>query len=240
MKKTIIIISVLFIFIILTATVVQADPPVKFDDEGNEVEWKKEGRCTRIQDGILTYSTGHKLYGTPLTLGYDPYGYNYQAHMFNGTYANVYLGGVGYPPYDGDDDAYLAANPSAASHWAWPYRNVELSMKWNDAWIANTDCDEDGKLDRHYDFGSYSGSEAWLTNHMAGSELPEIQYVYLGRFDLRGDKVPLAAIDVIMLARVAVNGIIQVKQTIAQNCGFRIQVNEFILDKKVSEEPVAK
>jgi hypothetical protein len=49
---------------------------------------KKPG-CTTIQDGIIQYSTGHYLEGEPLTVGYDPYGYNYQAHMFNGSTANV-------------------------------------------------------------------------------------------------------------------------------------------------------
>ena len=90
--------------------------------------------------------------------GFDPYGYNYQGHMFSGSYVNVYLGGAGYPPYNGDDVSYLAANPGAENHWAWPYR------------LSNQDCDGDGKLDRHYGFDSYIGSGAWLTNHMSGGQ----------------------------------------------------------------------
>lgn len=125
--------------------------------------------CTRIQDGILTYSSGHYLAGEPLQVGYDPYGYNYQAHMFKGSYFNAYSGGDGFPAHEGDDEAYLAENPGAANHWAWPYRDVSLLMKWNDAWLANTDCDGDGKLDRHYGFDSYIGSGAWETNHQWGS-----------------------------------------------------------------------
>lgn len=125
--------------------------------------------CTTIQDGVLTYSPGHYLYGQPIPTGYDPYGYNYQAHMFNGTYANVYLGRDGFPPYDGDDSTYLISNPGAATKWYWPYRNVELMMKWNDAWLSNKDCDGDGFLDRHYGFDSYIGSGAWLTNHQSGA-----------------------------------------------------------------------
>ena len=84
----------------------------------------KPDSCTTIQDGVLNYSAGHYLAGQPLQVGYDAYGYNYQSHMFNGCYANVYLGGAGFPPYDGDDDAYLADNPDAENHWAWPYRDV--------------------------------------------------------------------------------------------------------------------
>ncbi len=126
-------------------------------------------KCTTIQQGILTYSPTHLLFGTPLTTGYDPYGYNYQAVMFNGTYANSYLGAAGFPPYNGDDAAYLTENPTAASFWAWPYRNDNLAMKWNEAWLSNKDCDGDGKLDRHLGFPTYKDSGAWLTNHQSGT-----------------------------------------------------------------------
>lgn len=111
---------------------------------------------------------GHALAGESLTIGFDAYGYNYQAHLFNGSFANVYLGRVGFAAYDGDDDSYLAENSGAADHWAWPYRDIELNMKWNDAWLANTDCDGNGSLDRHSGSPTYIGSGAWLTNHMVG------------------------------------------------------------------------
>lgn len=124
-------------------------------------------QCTTLQQGNITYSPGHYLAGQPIPVGYDPYGYNYQARMFNGSYANVYLGADGLPPYDGNDAAYLQANPKAASKWYWPYRTTQLLMKWNDAWLSNKDCDGDGKLDRYYGFASYIGSGAWLTNHMS-------------------------------------------------------------------------
>ncbi len=123
-----------------------------------------------IQDGVLTYSAGHYLEGEPLQVGYDPYGYNYQGHMFRGSYANVYLGAAGFPPYDGDTEAYLAENPGAESHFAWPYRDDQLVMKWNDAWLSNKDRDGDGKLDRHYGYDSYIGSGAWETNHQSGGQ----------------------------------------------------------------------
>ena len=122
--------------------------------------------CVSIQDGTLTYAAGHYLEGQPLTTGYDIYGYNYQGHMFKGSYANVYLGAAGFPPYNGNDEEYLAENPNAENHWAWAYREINLVMKWNDAWISNKDCDGDGKLDRHFGFDSYIGSGAWETNHM--------------------------------------------------------------------------
>jgi hypothetical protein len=100
---------------------------------------KKE--CTRIQDGTLVDALGD-----PLVLGFDIWGYNYQAHLFNGSYC----------------DAYRNAD------WCQPYKDIDLAMKWNDAWLSNLDCDDDGKLDRHAGSVSYIGSSAWLTNHQSG------------------------------------------------------------------------
>jgi hypothetical protein len=102
----------------------------------------KPDACTSIQDGTLLTSAGD-----PITTGYDEWGYNYQAHMFNGTYC----------------DAYRDAD------WCQAYKDDNLMMKWNDAWLSNKDCDTDGLLDRHLGFDSYIGSGAWLTNHMSGS-----------------------------------------------------------------------
>ncbi|MFX1535404.1 MAG: hypothetical protein ACFFDI_14355 [Promethearchaeota archaeon] len=95
--------------------------------------------CTTIQDGTLTASTGEVL-----TTGYDIFGYDYQAHMFNGRYCD----------YDRD----LGGE----------YCEDNLIMKWNDAWLSNKSCDGDDKLDRHYGYDSYIGSGAWLTNHQVG------------------------------------------------------------------------
>jgi len=122
---------------------------------------------TKIRDGTLTYSAGHYLAGEPLRVGFDPFGYNYQAHVFKGFYINAYLGKEGFPPYHGDDEAYLAENPRAAAHWAWEHRKARLMMKWNDAFISNVDRDGDGVLDSHHGFPSYRGSGAWLINHVS-------------------------------------------------------------------------
>jgi len=129
----------------------------------------KPKAATTIQDGTLKYAAGHYLAGQPLQTGYDIFGYNYQARMFSGSFFNAYAGGAKLPPYEGDDAAYLAANSTAAGHWAWPYRADQVAMKWNDAWLSNKDADGDGKLDRHYGFSSYIGSGAWETNHQSGT-----------------------------------------------------------------------
>jgi len=101
----------------------------------------KATACTTIQSGELLRSDG-----VPITTGYDEWGYNYQAHLFNGYYC----------------DAYRDAA------WCQPWAEDHLAMKWNDAWLSNRDCDGDGLLDRHYGYSSYIGSGAWETNHMSG------------------------------------------------------------------------
>lgn len=101
----------------------------------------KPEKCTTIQSGELeTYD------GEVITVGYDEWGYNYQAHLFNGMYCDFY--------HDMD--------------WCQEDADVKLSKKWNDAWLSNQDCDNDGELDWHYGYESYYGSGAWVTNHMSG------------------------------------------------------------------------
>ncbi|MEE9367701.1 MAG: hypothetical protein V3V05_02440 [Pontiella sp.] len=141
----------------------------------------------------ILYPAGHYLEGWPRTVGNDMYGYNYQAHTFKGSFANVYLGGDGYPPYGGDTEAYyqglveygFAANVgeaealvSATGYWA--DRDIAMHMKWNDQWLSNQDRGDDaldpvpdGNLDRHYGYPSYTGSGAWLTNHRSGIDYLE-------------------------------------------------------------------
>ena len=113
----------------------------------------KDG-CTRIQDGDIYTSDGELI-----VLGYDEWGYNYQAHIFNGYYCDAY--------HDAD--------------WCQKWKDDKLTMKWNDAWLSNKDCDGDGLLDRHYGFDSYIGSGAWLTNHQSGTyecDGKECQWIY--------------------------------------------------------------
>lgn len=97
--------------------------------------------CTTIQDGTLVSSTG-----AAITVGFDQWGYNYQAHLFNGKLCDAYQGAA----------------------WCQAYANDDLEMKWNDAWLSNKSCDGDLLLDRHYGFPSYIGSGAWVTNHQKG------------------------------------------------------------------------
>ena len=107
--------------------------------------------CITIQSGELLTSDGE-----PIPVGFNEWGYNYQAYIFNGMYCDY------HPIY----------RPGGIYH-EWcdvNYGDVKLVMKWNDAWLSNKDCDGDGLLDRHYGFVSYIGSGAWTTNHMSGGQ----------------------------------------------------------------------
>ena len=146
MKKLAILVG---LFVILAvAAPVQAAKPTEFDAIGNEKGWEKTSSdCNTIASGLINDSVGN-----PVTLGYDQYGYNYQAHMFNGT-------------YDGADRVldgkYLGQTVD--------YADDKLMMKWSDAWLANVDCDENGELDRGLINGVADGtSKGWLTNHLVG------------------------------------------------------------------------
>jgi hypothetical protein len=102
--------------------------------------------------------------------GFNPWEYNYVAHLFSGYYCNAYLKGSNLPPYTGSIDEYPSEHLAAfQDHWTYPYRDVKLIMKWNDAWLSNQDQDGDLQLDRHFGYTSYRGSGAWLTNHQSGT-----------------------------------------------------------------------
>lgn len=119
---------VLFTIIALVSILALAAPAMAGPPEG-----------AKIQDGTILASNGDVI-----TVGYDQYGYNYQARLFNGRYC--------------DYDRVIGG----------PYEDVTLVMKWNDAWLSNMDRDGDNKLDRHYGYTSYIGSGAWCTNHQYG------------------------------------------------------------------------
>lgn len=97
--------------------------------------------CDTIQGGTITDKAGN-----PIQSGFDKYGYNYQAHIFDG-----YVGNYSRP-------AVLVTSGD------------KLVMKWSDSWMANVDCNGDGKLDRGLVDGVVNGiSMGWETNHYVGS-----------------------------------------------------------------------
>ena len=102
--------------------------------------------CQEIKAGTILDSAGNVI-----EIGYDQFGYNYQAHKFNGT-------------YDSSDRVL------DGTYWGTvaDYVDDKLAMKWNDAWLSNADCNGDDKLDRHFGYPGYKDSGAWLTNNVEG------------------------------------------------------------------------
>ena len=102
-----------------------------------------QAQCAKIQSGTIVASNGDVV-----TTGYDKWGYNYQAHMFNGFSGNYSRPTT--PVTEGPE---------------------KLVMKWSDDWLSNLDCDGDGKLDRGLDPKTSTSdgiSKGWCTNHYEG------------------------------------------------------------------------
>ncbi len=179
MKK---LLSLFSFIIIISLFAISCETTSVEDNTLESIENKKDNnkpkKCATIQSGAILYPNGHYLAGNPYEVGFDVFGHNYQSHSFDGSYANLYLGVAGFPPYLGDDEAYLFENPeilddSYIMTYYWPYRNTRVLMKWNDARWSNKDCDGDGLLDRHFGFETYLGSGAWETFQSKGVYLDE-------------------------------------------------------------------
>ncbi len=108
----------------------EQDAPLKASNNG----------CTTIQSGELVNSAGDVI-----ETGYDDFGYNYQAHMYNGDYY-----GDGSHLVMKWNDAWLSNKDCGTQPKRAEYTDVNTP---------------DNKLDRHYPLDTYIGSGAWLTNH---------------------------------------------------------------------------
>lgn len=131
---------------------------------------KKDDGVITLRDGVL-----EDEWGNPLVLGFDDYGYNYQAHMFNGWYWNN-----GRPEVPFTDEQSLI---DAGKSTTW------LMMKWSDAWLSNVDRNSDTKLDRGNDepYTSSAATGAWLTNHQWGVNDDGTHWYYFVKIVYPGD-----------------------------------------------------
>jgi len=97
-------------------------------------------KCLNISSGQLV-----DVKGKTLKKGADEWGYDYQAHVFEGFREN-----------------YFRPEAIAAG-------GDELKIKWNEAWLSQTSCDGNKLLDRHADFDRFAGSEAELSLEASGN-----------------------------------------------------------------------
>jgi hypothetical protein len=174
-KNRMLSIVMMVVLLLATTSIALADKPVSFDNQGNENGWEQSNNnCTKIQSGQITDTAGN-----PLSTGYDENGYNYQAHMFNGTYDSV----------DRNlDGTYWGSTGD--------YVDDTLTMKWSDEWLSNVDCDDDGNLDRGLVNGVAGGTSlGWTTNHVVGDYVDdngELQhYTYFVKIVWTGPDSPL-------------------------------------------------
>jgi len=136
----------------------------------------KPASCATIQGGTIEDSAGN-----PIQTGYDQFGYNYQSHMFNGT-------------YDSSDRTI------DGTYWGstGDYVDDSLIMKWSDAWLSNVDCNGDNKLDRGLVDGVVGGTSlGWLTNQNEGdydsdgNGTQDAHYTYFAKIVWTGPGSPL-------------------------------------------------
>ncbi len=130
------------IFVLLVVVVVAVGAIVVFAKPG-------EDPCRTIPSKELS------RWGEALSPGIDSWGYNYQAHGFNGAYCDHYRD-------------FRPGHPGNAACQA-AYSGLKLQMRWNNEYLSNKDCTGEGYLDTHPNFPSYLNSGAALTATLRGS-----------------------------------------------------------------------
>lgn len=143
------------------------------EDEDDSDEKPKKDGCRKIEDGgIYTRAkTGDGL-GDEIIMGFDAFGYNYQAHKFQGFAPNASR--IAPPVTEG---------------------NVYLKMKWNETYVSNKDCNGDHHLDQHYGYDSYYGTDAWLTNMYKWSYIGDDGEVHWVHWFLKATAKPYEGFD---------------------------------------------
>ncbi len=120
-----------------------------------------------IEDPVsdLELKSGKK---TKLT-GFDQWGYNWNAHQFNGYLINAWFGdemdpeAEWYkkdPPYNGDWEGYAADHPEVLDYDFYYYGNMTLVMHWNEACISSEGV---------YQY-PIRDTDAWITFHYKAGE----------------------------------------------------------------------
>jgi len=96
--------------------------------------------------------------------GFDQWGYNWNAHQFNGYLINAWFGDELYPdapwykkepPYNGDWEGYAEEYPEVLTYPFYYYGNMTMVSHWNESSITKDGVYNDQILD----------SDAWITFH---------------------------------------------------------------------------
>lgn len=128
MKKIYLLLSLIAVFTFVVLSCDNTDDPIESSIQSKNDNVKVE--CATIPSGLLKDSKGETI-----TTGYNDFGYNYQAHIYNGNY--------GYPNV----------------HLVMAWNDAWLSNQDCDGdGLLDRPLDKDGNQ-------YYFGSGAWLTNH---------------------------------------------------------------------------
>lgn len=125
------------------------------------------GACTEALIESPELKSANK--GNEKITGFDQWGYNWNAHQFNGYLINAWFGdeidpaAPWYkkdPPYNGDWEGYAADHPEVLSYEFYYYGNMTLVMHWNEACISSEGV---------YQY-PIKDSDAWITFHYKAGE----------------------------------------------------------------------
>ena len=115
-----------------------------------------------------TANMSSKSKDTKLT-GFDQWGYNWNAHQFNGYLINAYFGDEidpsapwykKEPPFYGNVLQYQEDHPEVMDYPFWIYGDMKIVMHWNESLISSEGV---------YQF-PWSDSDAWITFHYSQGE----------------------------------------------------------------------
>jgi len=115
----------------------------------------------------ISLKKGNK--GNDKATGFDQWGYNWNAHQFNGYLINAWFGdeidaSVPWykkePAFDGDILAYQEAYPEVLAYPFWIYGDMKIVMHWNESLISGEGV---------YQF-PWIDTDAWITFHYSQGE----------------------------------------------------------------------
>lgn len=125
--------------------------------------------------------------------GFDKWGYNWNAHHFNGYLINAYFGDEidptaswykKEPPFDGDLAAYEQAHPEVLNYPFWIYGDMRIVMHWNESTISREGVyqypiiDTDSWITFHYSMGEGENRWSQFQKYVAVDSTDELVVYY--------------------------------------------------------------